>query len=452
MRGRFLFLVIVSLFIWSCEDPTTLSVSKVFSNNKLQTVYLDTFSVFTSTVQLDSFLTNGTGTVLVGKYLDDQLGVVSSSSYFQVGYSSTFAPESYATLDSATLILPYNQNYSGDTSKTVKLNAYQLTEAMRVRVLPDISDLKISAFNGNLNNLGSGFFSSSEIKHASSPFVSATVKFTPHQKPLTIRLPDAFALKWFNLAKSDSGQFFTIMKNFTDYFFQGMHLEIDAANPNACIAGFNVSGIKMRFYYKKLVGDIFQQTSFDFGVTNTGYQFNHIEYDRSGTALASMQKLQTVPSSLTGNVSYVQAGTGLVTRLDFPSLKNFFLINNGIIINSAFLEIQPVRGSYPRNTLPPSTLQLYSTDNSNMPLRIQSEIPGAGLLYDYEFGLNTVYRFQLFPYLFGQLKSNKDYVASLILAPVIGHQGDNVQRAYLGDRFYPDNKIKLKIYYTYSLN
>src|SRR5437879_6124808 len=147
MRGRFLFLVIVSFFIWSCEDPTTLPISKVFSGNKLQTVFVDTFSVITSTVQLDSVLTNGSGTVLVGRYKDQELGIVSSSSYFLIGYTGSFKPETYSVFDSAALILPYNHSYSGDTSQAVNLNVYQLTEQMIVRTLPAIRDLKLSVFN-----------------------------------------------------------------------------------------------------------------------------------------------------------------------------------------------------------------------------------------------------------------------------------------------------------------
>src|SRR5258707_7871113 len=92
MRGRFLFLMIVGLF-FACEDPTTLPVSKVFNGNKLQTAYIDTFSVITSTVQLDTVLTSGSGTMLLGRYHDDQLGFVSASSYFQIGYSGAFLPD-----------------------------------------------------------------------------------------------------------------------------------------------------------------------------------------------------------------------------------------------------------------------------------------------------------------------------------------------------------------------
>src|SRR5258708_37179914 len=105
MRGRFVvFLMIVSV-AWACEDPNTLAVSRVFSGNNLQTIYSDTFSVFTSTVQLDTFLTNNTGTISLGRYKDDRLGLVSSSSYLQISYVNSFLPDYYSYFDSAVLVL-----------------------------------------------------------------------------------------------------------------------------------------------------------------------------------------------------------------------------------------------------------------------------------------------------------------------------------------------------------
>ena len=143
MRGRFLFLMIVTLF-FACEDPTTLPVSKVFNGNKLQTAYIDTFSVVTSTVQLDTVLTNNSGTMLLGRYHDDQLGFVSSSTYFQLGYTGSFVPDIRSRFDSVLLILPYNHAYTGDTTNAVNINVYQLTQQMLPRLLPAVPDIKVS--------------------------------------------------------------------------------------------------------------------------------------------------------------------------------------------------------------------------------------------------------------------------------------------------------------------
>ncbi|HLZ17324.1 MAG TPA: DUF4270 family protein, partial [Cyclobacteriaceae bacterium] len=197
MSGRIiLFLMGVVVFFWACEDPNTLAVSKTFGGNNLQTVYVDTFSVLTSTLQLDTFLTGGTHTVLLGRYRDDQLGSVSASSYFQIGWSQPFSPGVYDTFDSMVLILPYNHYVTGDTTKSMNLNLYELTELMPTRTFRR-PDILFSAYNS-----GTGFFNSSTVGHKSTPIVSASVNFFPHRDSIKVRLPDALGANWLRLAKN----------------------------------------------------------------------------------------------------------------------------------------------------------------------------------------------------------------------------------------------------------
>jgi hypothetical protein len=459
--------VIVSFFIWSCEDPTSLGVSKVFSNNKLQAAFADTFSVVSSVVQLDSVLTSGSSTVLLGKYRDVELGTIAASSYFQVGYSSQFILDSRFTFDSIVLVMPYNHTFVGDTTKYSTINLYELTGKMHPRTLPDADPLNIKT---NVYT-GTGFYNTSVIPRSSSPIVSKTVKFLPHRDTLSIRLPNAFGLRWFKFAQrssesnTDSLIYQTNVSRFVTEYFRGFNIDVDPGT-NACIVGFKTQRLKLRIYYKKYVGDFFKQTHFDFPVysvddkgivyrspdgTTDRLQFNHIDFDRSATPhLATLEKLKAKSTLLTGNMAFVQSGTGLVTRLDFPGVKDFFSIHNGIILNSAFLEFYPIRGSYTKNFLVPGSLQLYTTDQSNLPT---TPIAGAvaPIAYDFEFGVNTVYRFQLFPYLLGQLRTDQNFITPVIIGPA-ANQGSSVQRVYLGDRFYTETKIKLKLYYTYALN
>lgn len=452
MRGRFFLLVMVVLFL-SCEDPTTLPVSRIFSGNKLQTAFVDTFSVITSTVQLDSVQTNGTGSLLLGKYHDTDLGAVASSAYFQLGFTGTFTPKkNFTSYDSIALIMHYDHSYTGDTTQAVKFNLYQLKEQMLVRLLPRISFLQTSVFNAN-----DGFYNNTTFEHASTPIASISFYPRPHRDSLFVRLPDSFGSNLFQIAQSDTAQasqLFTDASKFVSRLMWGMYMETDPTT-SASVIGFKASNLTIRLYYKESNGDVFKRSRFDFTIyPNAGYQFNHIDFDRSGTAsaLAAQPKFKALSSDKTNNKTYIQAGTGLVTRIEFPSLRNFFQLNNNVIINAAYLDVQPVRGSYPITLLPPSSLQLYDTDNSNIPF-ITSLAGNATIVYDYDYGLNTVYRFQIFPYLLGQLKNNSDHITPLILAPVGPQsQGSNVKRVYLGDRFYTDSKIKLKIFYSYAIN
>ncbi len=198
------------------------------------------------------------------------------------------------------------------------------------------------------------------------------------------------------------------------------------------------------------MNNLLRQTHQDWNVYSSVYQFNNIKYDRSGTVLNTLQPNKAISSVLTNDVTYVQAGTGLVTRLDFPSVKTFFANNPGLILNAAYLVVSPEQGTYPKNMLPPKQLQLYATDATNIPL---SSISGgtAAITYDYQYGQNTGYTFQIYSYIFGQIKSGTNYITPLFLTSA-GSMGDNVQRLYLGDRIHPNTKIQLKIYYSYAQN
>jgi hypothetical protein len=441
-RGVIFFLSVVVIFSWSCENPETLLASKAFNGNNLQTAYIDTFTVVASTVQLDTVLTNNSGTLLLGKYLDDRLGTISSSSYIQLSYTSNFLPPSgpQFVFDSIALILPYSHYYIGDTTKPAKINIYQLNQPMLVRKLPVTSEQKLSVFaNGN------GFFNSSQFTQFPNPIASATVNFLPHNDSLYIPLPDAFGANWFRLAQIDSAHLFANSSAFVGSYFYGLHIDVDPSTL-ACVVGFKTNKVKIRLYYSQASGtDVPVSSHVDFILYN--FQFNNIQADRTGTPIANIQPYKPVPSSLTGDATYVQTGTGLVTLLQFPSLKSFFSTRTGVILNAAYLQIYPLQGTYPKYFPPPSPLQLYFTDNSYIPL---TAIAGgaAGIQYDYEYGINTLYNYQIFSFVFAQIKANTNYFPNLILAPT-GNQGSSVSRVYVGDQFHPLNKIKLLIYYSY---
>ncbi len=432
--------MVVAIFSWSCEDPNTLAVTKAFSGNNLQTAYVDTFTVVTSTVQLDSVLTNSSGTVLLGKYLDDRLGSISTSSYIQIGAGFNIPSGPQFKFDSIALILPYNRYYIGDTTKSVTINIYRVSEPMIVRLLPFTPEQKLSVFSN-----AAGFYNSTTFQHFPTPIASATVNFLPHNDSLNIRLPAAFGANLFRLAQIDSAQLFSNSNAFAGSYFYGLYLNVDPGS-QACVVGFKSRNLKIRLYFSQFLGsDAPVSNHVDFRPYN--YQFNNITADRTGTPLAGITKYNPVSSFLTNNATYVQTGTGLVTLIQFPSLKSFFSTETGVILNAAFLQVYPVHGTYPLYFPPPSPLQLYYTDLSYIPL---SPISGglANIQYDYEYGINTLYSYPIFSYVLSQVKANTNYFPPLILAPS-GGQGGNVSRVYLGDQLNPFNKIKLIIYYSY---
>ncbi len=443
-------LMVFSLALWSvlllsCEDPGALNVGQKFSGNNLQTIYVDTFSVITSTVLIDSLPSNNSNVLLVGSYRDNLVGTVSSSSYFQIGYQSILFPASTSIYDSIGLILPYSRYSYGDTTKSFKINVHELTQTIKLRTTPPfVAGNKTSALNP-----ASALFNGSSFKYSPSPITSATVQFYPHKDSVYIPLPTSLGQKWYDIAKADTSFHFKDFNRFIADYFKGIYIASNVGT-DACIVGFNANKVKVRLYYRKIVGDNLAAAHFDFPLAFSFNQFNQIKSDRSATTLSSLVRMVALPSTQTGNVSYVQSGVGMFTKIEFPTLKGFLSEKDRVLIDAS-LDVYPVQKTYLDYTKPPTTLTLYGTDQSNTILGALSGGRGADVVstsirYDYEYGIETKYSFSITDFISSEIKSSNKNITSLaVLSPAYLSQ---VNRVAIGNRFHPTNKIKLKIYYS----
>jgi hypothetical protein len=454
------FLAAWAVFLGSCEDGGISNADSNFIRSGLQTVYVDTFSVTTSTILIDSLPTSGNGVLLVGNYQDQYVGKISASTYFQIGLSSVFAPDQNSTFDSIGLILPYSKYSYGDTTKSQTISVHQMTSLPTLRVLPPYkSDETISYFVAASQ---ASLYNTSSVSFNPTPIATATVKFFPHRDSLYIPFPKAFGQNWFDIAKTDAsknaiGYFSNLSSNtFLIDFFNGIHIKSDGIS-NASVAGFRTTKAKVRIYYKKIFNDELKQTYFDLPLNSAAFQFNHISADRSGTMLSSLINRQSIPSSSTGNTTFIQSGTGLATKVEFPTLKGFLSQRNFILVD-AVLEVIPISNTYSAPTVAPATLAIYVTDQSNVVLNKASAFDRSGFLssnvvYDYEYGINTKYSFPLINYLLSELRSTSTSITPLIIAAPPTPIFTEVNRVVLHDqRTNVQNRIKLKIYYSYVPN
>jgi hypothetical protein len=450
--------VIFVLFLISCEDPGILKGDQNFGKSSLRTVFVDTFSVVTSTILVDSLPTTGTNQLMLGRYQDAYLGKVSASTYFQVGYSGSFAPDQNSSFDSIGLVLPYSKYFYGDTTQTQTIQIHQMTSIPRLRTpLPYRIDDNISFFVAATQ---SAIYNTSQANFNPVPITTASVKFSPNRDSLYIKLPAAFGKNWFDLAQADAiagttTSYFSNPNTFITDFFNGLHL-VTGASGNGSVVGFRANKVKIRLYYKKLFGDLLQQTYFDFPIRNASAQFNSIQSDRSATPLAALTGRSSISSSLTGNTTFVQSGIGLATKVEFPTLKGFFSEKNFVLINAS-LEIVPVQNTYSTSLRVPNSLALFITDQSNVVLNRAPAIDRSGylsanILYDFEYGVNTKYSFPLVNFLGSELVSSLSTITPLIIAVAPPIYYSEVNRVVLGDQRNLQHKIKLKINYSYVQN
>ncbi|MFM7853690.1 MAG: DUF4270 family protein [Flammeovirgaceae bacterium] len=437
----------------SCEDKGILNADRNFSRSNLQTVSVDTFSVVTSTTLIDSIPTSNSNLLLIGNYKDAFLGNVDASTYFQIGYVRQFKPEATAIFDSIALILPYSDYSYGDTTQNIQLNVHELRETPRLRTpIPYRLEDKVSLFT-----LTSGaLYNTSKLKFDPTPLASKTTVFYPHRDSIAIRLPNAFGQNWFDVARADNTQFFTDVNEFLSFFFKGLHISTSSSTPGA-IVGFLTQRTKIRIYYRGFQGDLFTNLKFDFPLVNPALQFNSVVSDRTGTQISSLARRQAISSRVTSNVSFVQSNTGIGTKVEFPTLKNFIQNKRNILID-AVLEVYPVQNTYSSYTPLPKTLTLMVTDDSNVPFDLVPPLTGGtytqgNISYDREYGNQTKYSFTITNYLIAEASSTiSSRITPIFITTVAPIFNTEVNRVVLGNQFHATNRIKLKLIYSYVSN
>jgi len=174
------------------------------------------------------------------------------------------------------------------------------------------------------------------------------------------------------------------------------------------VYGFRDS-IRIRLYYHE--PDIIQVGTYvDFPISNKAYQFNNVTANRSGTILSVLDSLvannkdsisSTVASSRTNAASYIQSGTGIETKIQFPYLTQISGLPDYLSILRALLIVKPVMGSYSPTQYLPSALTLFQTDQTNV---LGLPLTGNGsLVVDYIYGQNTAYTYDVTTYVKQQI-------------------------------------------------
>ena len=75
-------------------------------------------------------------------------------------------------------------------------------------------------------------------------------------------------------------------------------------------------------------------------------QFNNITLDRTGTQIQDLPVSSSMlSSSQTGNKAFIQSGTGIACRIDFPNIKQLKYISEKGAIVDAELIIKPVNNT-----------------------------------------------------------------------------------------------------------
>lgn len=400
-------------------------------------ILIDTVTVDMSTINFDSLVTSNQSRILIGNYDDAIYGKVKSNSYFQLASESYTLNSSGSdtettnyVFDSIAMILKYDNYYYGDTTKVQTFDIHRLTQ----RVKPNTDD----------NN----FYNNSALSYSDESIGTISYKPRPLEKDsVNIKMNDAFGAALFQKLKKRE---ITDFDSFNEYL-KGLVLVPSTSNSSSVI-GFHVATSKVRLYYSKYQADT-EEVPFilDFTILDATKQFNSISLDKTGTLLqnlpASTSKLS---STLTNQQGFIQSGTGVACRIDFPNIKQLKYISEKGTIVDAQLLLKPVNNTYSERYPLADSLKIYVGDNLN---RISGSLVNSagtavfGMLNKKtdEFNENVGYTVSVGNFLQKEMIKASDSKSSLILTlPAISK---SVNRVVLGDQKHLNNKIQLKIYY-----
>ncbi|UUF16224.1 MULTISPECIES: DUF4270 family protein [Flavobacterium] len=438
--GKFLLMLVFAFTIFSCGTDTDAGNFVVGSdylaiNNKV--VMIDTLTVEMSTINFDSLITSGQSRILIGNYDDPILGKVKSNSYFQLSASSYALNNSGSdtetvnfVFDSISMILKYDNYYYGDTTQVQKFDIHRLTQ----KVKPNKDD--------------DSFYNNSTLSYSDESLGTVSYKPRPIEKDsINIKMSKDFGEALFQKIKKRE---ITGLDNLTEYL-KGLVLVPSSSNSSSVI-GFHTATSKVRMYYSKYQGDADADSFFiDFLMSNTATQFNSISLDKTGTIIQNLPvSTSKLSSSLTNKQGFIQSGTGVACRIDFPNIKQLKNISSNGAIVDAQMFIKPVNNSYSNKYPLADSLKVYVGDNLN---RISGSLLNAAGAAVYgtlsqksdEFNENIGYTIPLGSFLQKEMLKASDSRSSLILTlPGISK---SVNRLVLGDQKHPENKILIKIYY-----
>jgi hypothetical protein len=326
------------------------------------------------------------------------------------------------------MILRYDDYYYADTTKVQTLNIHRVLKKFKPNV-DDDNFYNNSSLNYNDNSLG-------------------TITYRPKpigRDSINIKLDNGFGLELFNKFKNNE---ITSSTEFTEYL-KGFVIT-SSANTSGSVIGFNLSSV-LRLYYSKGTGDTEDSFKKDFTVLDASKQFNAISSDRAGTLIQDLPlSKMNLSSSFTGNAGFIQSGTGIVCRVDFPYIKQLkYLSDKGAIVEAKLI-MKPVKNSYSEMFPLPEKLSVYVVDKLN---RIKSTLTNSSSADivavlnngNDEFDENVNYELSLSSFLQKEILKESDSKSGLLFTlPVLSKV---VDRLTLGDQSNKESQMKLQIYY-----
>lgn len=368
MRSKISFLIIASLFILnSCtneSDMESFSIGGDFITSQSSVTVIDTYSVKMSTVIFDSVPTSGSENLLTGQYNDDFFGISGATGYFQINMPASTTVETDAVFDSVTLVLNLAPVSYGDTLKPFSFSVHRV-----------LDNIKYTDDNY--------MYSTSKVEYDKNPLGEYSFYPKPNvTDSISVRLSDVLGQELFSMMKNNADEISSDEK-FLKYF-RGIALV--GNSKNGCVIGFTASDSLVNLViHAHTVAAEKIDLRYEFPLASSGIWYNHFYFDRSGTPLENLKtQKEEISSADAENKAFIQAGSGITTRLDFPGLGKIMEIQQRHYFYKAELIFKPLPLS--NKQIPfPEELNFYTCDKFNRLISLFDDSDGNALAADFNY-------------------------------------------------------------------
>lgn len=316
------------LFMTACKkDKSNVGEGVLPEGTILESAGIDTFSLRTYSVSVDSVQSLNPRFNLLGKLNDQFVGNIEASFYTELSLSS-FEPDfgdfNDLKIDSAVAAFRYAGYYGTPMKQTFEV--YEITEPFE----SDKDYYHFSTLNTNTTNLVPTSNNEGEI--LPRPTEMAVVGNDTVNPQLRIPIDTTFARDLLALASQSSSN-----ESFKESF-NGLHFKVSSPMPQTgsgavmYLESTNAAS-KMTIYYTQYTEDDTLQSEFDILIRSDELDFNAMQFDNTGTPIE-----QVINDTLPGQETFFAQAFQARAKVEFPSLKD---IPESAILQSARL-ILPV--------------------------------------------------------------------------------------------------------------
>lgn len=383
LLGVLLLFLLAACSISNVED---FVVGDNFIKSSAGTVMIDTMTLNSSTVKIDSLVSNASGRLLMGCNYNSFSGYKFTNSYFQLQFTDAI---NYTTFvyDSLCLVLNYDTYYTGDTTVAQTFNVYRLNEEME------------------LNN--SYLYTTSHFSNYDEPLGTFVLAPRPQAKDsVFIRLSDTLGKRFAQMLKDKSDTLST--QSLFLNFFNGLVIK-SSQDTKGAVFGISTTSSssssdtstgtststttkstapQIRLYYHLSPNpDDLSDLYYKFTFYSDGIYFNQISDDETNSLIDGISESDNeLSSKQTGNKILVQSGIQTFAKIKIPYLDNLLWMGKNSGLVAATLKLYPVTGTYTSSDDLPDSLYIYDADHKNQ-ISSQISLPGSS---DYAYAIKKV--------------------------------------------------------------